>query len=97
MANKLTRRHSSWTESSKPLRRPLERIEGVTRIVSSIIVPCTVKRGRVKISSISGGVRLQILGSGAAHDLIVYTTGANVRDQIAAAIRKEKYELVEQI
>jgi hypothetical protein len=76
---KITRSHSSATESAKKVIKVLEKTGLVSKISLGIIKKTKSKSGNInmKFLPITGGFKAVIVGGGTVQELYIYTTETN--------------------
>jgi hypothetical protein len=88
---KITRSHTSTTETANVVIKELKKIKSIQKIGISIIKNTRSKSGQksIKIKTTSSGLKISVRGNGSVQDLYVYSdTSEDVRGIIEKNLSK---------
>jgi hypothetical protein len=71
--NKFSDSHQTYIPESEGVLAIAKRLDSVTKIVLSVIVPVRAGKPRLKISPIPAGIKCVVRGKNAQQDFFIYT------------------------
>lgn len=72
-SSKITRSHSTQTETSKIVVDYLDKMKDVSKISLGIIKHVPGGRNDITFQPITGGIKAAVRGNGSVHELYIYT------------------------